>query len=79
MKEMKIWVIAFKDGEDINYWRIEILDKNGDFEGYGKVKTFDNKAECEKWILDYTDSRAFDFYATEITEQKLNDYENKMD
>ena len=43
-----VFVIAFKDGEDINYWRIENYTDEGEFIGYGDVKTFETKEQANE-------------------------------
>jgi hypothetical protein len=70
-----VWVIAFKDVK-VEYWREEFYFKD-EFMGYGKVKTFKDKNECEAFIIAELDSKEYDFYSTEITDDELNDYETK--
>ena len=73
----KVWVIAFLDGDNLHYWKNEIY-KNGEFNGYGNVKTFKTEELCEKFIVFETDSHAYDFYSTQITREVLDKYEEEM-
>ena len=69
-----VWVIAFKDGDDLYYWRTENFNDVDEFINYGSVKTFETEEECEKFMYDYTDSRNFDFYPAEISQKEVDDY-----
>ena len=70
------WVIAFEDGDDKHFWRMEIY-KRGEFLEYGKVKTFKTKEDAVKFMLSETDSRAFDFFAKEVSNKEIKAYEEK--
>ena len=71
-----VWVIAFEDGDDLNYWRTELYDSDDEFIGYGDIETFKTKEQAEDFRLKYTDSRCFDFYSTEIRKDE-DIYENR--
>jgi len=73
-----VYVIAFKDGEDLHYWREEKYDDNGSLIDYGEIKTFENKEKCDEFRINVTDSRCFDFYTTEITEEELKKENEKF-
>jgi hypothetical protein len=60
-----VWVIKFKDGEDIYHYREEIYNDKGEFEDYGLIKTFKTKKEAQAFI-DTLDSREFERWAEEV-------------
>lgn len=71
----RTWVIAFLDSEE-EFFREEIY-KDNEFINYGNVLTFESRKEAEKFILENTDSSAYDFYSKIIDSEELNKYENK--
>ena len=73
----KVWVIAFKDGDTLHYWRNEIY-RGGEFMDYGKVRYFLDEEKCKKFMYNETDSHAYDFYITQITKEELDKYEEEM-
>jgi len=63
-----VYVIKFKDGEDIYCYHEEILDKDGNVVDYGLIKTFKTKKEAQAF-LDTLDSREFERWIVEVGQE----------
>lgn len=71
-----MWAIAFNETYR-HFWRYEISDEKGDFKEYGKVALFENYKTAYKFMIENTDSRAYDFYVIELTEEELRSIADK--
>jgi len=70
------WGVAFRD-ETEEIYRDEIYDDDGDYLGLGDIVIFPNKKLADKYILEKTDSCAYDFYSKPFTDSELDFYYNR--
>jgi len=64
------WCVAFRD-EDEELYRDEVIDDDGDYLGLNDIVIFNSKKLADKFILEKTDSCAYDFYSKPFTESEL--------